>query len=228
MTTARATDYQTLDDVALVACIRAGDAVATRLVISRNNQRLFRAAWGILKDRAEAEEAVQDAYLKAFTALAGFRGDAALSTWLTRIAVNEALSRRRAAARRQRNLDDCGVASLETYREAFMRGSSTGQSPDEALSRRQMAGLLEGAIARLPDDFRLVFVLREVEQLSIAETALALGVQEATVKTRLHRAKKRLRGDLQADFAGALTGALTFAGADCAAMADRVLEALRR
>src|SRR6185437_11774777 len=176
-----ALSYETLSDVELARRIAQRDSMAARVVIKRNNQRLFRAAWSILKDRSEAEEAVQDGYLKAFGAIGTFAGRSSLSTWLTRIVANEALSRRSRAQKRARLLNQESVVVLEEYREKLMAGSVT-QSPEKVLMRRQIAKLLETAIARLPDTFRPVFVLREIEGLSVEDTAEALQIPEETVK----------------------------------------------
>jgi RNA polymerase sigma-70 factor (ECF subfamily) len=218
-------DYLTLSDSELASRIAARDAAAVRLVAGRNNQRLFRTAWSILKDRSEAEEAVQDGYLKAFNAIGTFAGRSSLSTWLTRIVVNEALSRRRRAQRRSRMFDRESVVVLEEYREKLMAGSAT-HSPEKALMRRQIAKLLETAIARLPDTFRPVFVLREIEGLSVEETAEALQIPEETVKTRLLRARRRLQKELDPELCGALSETLPFAGVDCEALTNRVLTRL--
>ena len=220
-------DLESLDDPALARRIAARDAEAVRIVTQRNNQRLFRAAWSILKDRSEAEDAVQSAYLSAFAAIATFEGRSSLSTWLTRIAINEALGRARAAKRRRAQLDAASVASLDDYREKLMRGSIEGTAPDAELGRRQIRGLLEQAIAALPDDFRLVFVLRDIEGLSVEETAETLGLVPATVKTRLLRARRRLQQALAPEVKAALTGTFPFAGADCGAMTERVVAAWR-
>ena len=224
MTAQAKPDYESLDDTALARLVAARDAGAVRLVTQRNNQRLFRAAWSILRDRGEAEDAVQSAYLSAFAAIGSFEGRSSLSTWLTRIAINEALGRARAAKRRRAQLDAASVAILDEYREKLMRGSK-GTAPDAELARAQLRGLLEQAIAGLPDDFRLVFVLREVEGLSVQETAETLGLVPATVKTRHLRARRRLQQALAPDVRTALTGAFPFAGADCAAITERVVEA---
>ena len=221
--TALALDYAGLTDAELARCIVAKDAAAARHLITRNNQRLFRAAWSILADRAEAEEAVQDGYLKAFAALPSFRGEAQLSTWLTRIVVNEALERRRKAGRRRQQLEAQGVSFIESYREALMRGSEPSQSPEQEVMRAELARLLEGAIGRLPEVFRPAFVLREIEGLSVAETAAALDLPEATVRTRLHRARLRLQADLAPALSGVRAGMLPFAGADCQRLTERVL-----
>ena len=215
-------DYATLSDGELASRISARDGAAVRLVTGRNNQRLFRTAWSILKDRSEAEEAVQDGYLKAFDAIKTFAGRSSLSTWLTRIVVNEALSRRRRAQRRARLLSQESVVVLEEYREKLMAGSVT-QSPEKALMRRQIAKMLETAIARLPDTFRPVFVLREIEGLSVEDTAEALQIPEETVKTRLHRARRRLQKELDPELCGALSETFPFAGADCETLTDQVI-----
>ncbi|MGZ8360929.1 MAG: RNA polymerase sigma factor [Allosphingosinicella sp.] len=211
-----------LDDLALARLIAARDPAAVRLVTRRHNQRLFRAAWSILRDRAEAEDTVQSAYLRAFAGIGRFEGRASLATWLTRIAINEALMRQRSARRRQAQLDPA-VISLDAYREKLMQGSTTGASPDAELARAQLRHLIEQAIAGLPTEFRTVFVLREIEGLDVAETAEALGLLPATVKTRLLRARRRLQEALAPDVKSALTGAFPFAGADCAAITERVV-----
>jgi RNA polymerase sigma-70 factor (ECF subfamily) len=215
-------DYATFSDSELASRIATRDVAAVRLVTGRNNQRLYRTAWSILKDRPEAEEAVQDGYIKAFNAIGTFAGRSSLSTWLTRIVVNEALSRRSRAQRRSRLLNQESVLVLEEYREKLMAGSVT-QSPEKVLMRRQIAKLLETAIARLPDIFRPVFVLREIEGLSVEDTAEALQIPEETVKTRLFRARRRLQKELDPELCGALSETFPFAGADCEALTNRVL-----
>ncbi|MEA3002476.1 MAG: hypothetical protein QOH81_1264 [Sphingomonadales bacterium] len=226
MTAAALADFAALPDPELARRIAAGDRAAIRLVTERNNQRLFRAAWSILKQRDEAEDAVQSAYLSAFAAIGDFAGRASLSTWLTRIVVNEALGRLRAARRRRARLDAGSVVQLDEYREKLMRGSTSGSAPDAALAREQIRARLEQAIAGLPDAFRHVFVLREVEGLSVEDAAEALDILPATVKTRHLRARRRLQEALAPDLKAALTGTFPFAGADCARMTERVLAAL--
>lgn len=218
-------ELSALPDEDLAARIAAGDGAAVRLVTERNNQRLFRAAWSILRNRDEAEDAVQAAYMRAFGGIAGFEGRSSLSTWLTRIAINEALGRVRAEKRRRARLDASSILHLDEYREKLMRGSTSAAAPDAALAREQVRRLLEQAIADLPDGFRHVFVLREVEGLSVEETAEALAILPATVKTRLLRARRRLQEALAPDLKAALTGTFPFAGADCAAMTGRVMAA---
>jgi RNA polymerase sigma-70 factor (ECF subfamily) len=218
-------DYETLDDLALAGLVAARDREAVRLLTQRNNQRLFRAAWSILRNRSEAEDAVQGGYLRAIAAIGTFEGRSSLSTWLTRIVVNEALGRLRAAKRRRARLDEGSVTVLDDYREKLMRGSAA-TPPDAALVRAQLRRLLEDSIAALPQPFRTVFVLREVEGLSVEETAETLAILPATVKTRHLRARRRLQDSLAPEVKSALEGTFPFAGPDCARMTERVLAAI--
>jgi RNA polymerase sigma-70 factor (ECF subfamily) len=220
-----AEDITRIEDVALAHRIGQRDPAAVRLMTERNNQRLFRAAWSILGDRSEAEDAVQSAYCQAFAAIHSFAGRSSLSTWLTRIVINEALGRARAASRRRARLDAESVTDLDDYRDKLMQGSIE-QGAEAALARKQMRMILEKAIATLPSDFRLVFVMREIEGLSIEEVADALGILPATVKTRLLRARRRLREALAPEFQASLMGVFPFAGVDCAALTERVVNAL--
>jgi RNA polymerase sigma-70 factor (ECF subfamily) len=194
-----------------------------RVVTQRNNQRLFRAAFSILKNRAEAEEAVQEAYLKAFAAMDGFAGRSSLSTWLTRIAINEALARARRAERRARIEEEHQLVNLDTYREKFMASSDSARSPEANVMRRQLAKLLERAIGNLPELFRPVFVLRDIEGLSVEETSEVLQIPRETVKTRLLRARRRLQQELDPELREALHDTFPFAGANCEALTVKVL-----
>lgn len=220
--TQSAIDYNRIDDGELASRCAARDRDAIRHVVTANNQRLFRTAWSILKSRPDAEEAVQSAYLSAFASIGSFEGRSALSTWLTRIVVNEALGRRRADQRRRRHLEQEGISVLDDYWEALMRGSDAA-SPDAAVAREQIRKLLEQAVAALPYSFRTVFVLRDVEGLSSEETAQILDIPVATVKTRLFRARRQLQATLAPEAATALQGTFPFAGSDCAALTARVL-----
>jgi RNA polymerase sigma-70 factor (ECF subfamily) len=221
--TEQAEDYRALSDLALAGRIAARDRIAVRLVTERNNQRLFRTAWSILKDRTEAEDAVQSAYLHAFAMIDRFEGRSSLSTWLTRITINEALQRERSARRRRAQLDSESVIDLNDYREKLMRGSTHGSAPDAELARMQVRKLLEGAIGDLPQEFRTVFVFREIEGLSVEETATVLDIPPGTVKTRHFRARKRLQEALAPELQNALTGSFPFAGVDCQGLTNRVL-----
>ena len=218
-------DYGALDDLALARLCAGRDRRAQRHLITANNQRLFRAAWSILRDKSEAEESLQAGYLNAFSAMDRFEGRSSLSTWLTRIIVNESLGRLRAGRRRREQLESEGVAMIDSYRERLATGSAE-QAPDAAFAREQLRRMIEHAVADLPDTFRSVFVLREIEGLSVDETAEVLDIPPATVKTRLHRARAKLQAALAPEVKGALTGSFPFAGVDCAALTERVMALL--
>jgi RNA polymerase sigma-70 factor (ECF subfamily) len=221
--TSVALDYETLTDIELAKRIAQRDTLAVRIVTSRNNQRLYRTAWSILKNRADAEDAVQDGYLKAFAAIESFAGASSLSTWLTRIVLNEALGRRRLAQRKLSQLRAQSVAVIDDYRENLMGGSAASSSPEAEAARGQVAKLLEQAIADLPEAFRIVFMLREVEGLSVEETADALQIAPPTVKTRLLRARRRLQAALNPTLHDALRDTFPFAGEACEGLTKRVL-----
>lgn len=224
MTAVAQVDLAALDDLSLAALAARRDPAAARLVMTRYNQRLYRVAWSILKNRAEAEDALQDGYLKAFAAMGRFAGQSSLGTWLTRIVINEAIGRRRTGERRKRQLEARGVSLMDDYRQAL--SPNAPEAPDAALARRQITGLLEGAIASLPDPLRIVLILRDVDELSVSETAEALSIPEATVKTRLFRARRRLRADLDPDLRGALSDTFRFGDQHCEALTNRVLALL--
>ncbi len=211
-----------LDDAALVEQARGGDAHAFRAIMERHNRRLYRVARTILKDDAEAEDVVQESYLRAFTALAGFRQDAALATWLTRITDNEALGRKRKrrVAVGLEAIDEISRQSAEIIRFPNM---NTAIDPERSAAQHQIRELLEQAIDALPGHFRVVFVMRDVEEMTIAETAALLGLREETVKTRLHRARRMLRQSLEGRLASTLRDAFPFAGARCARITEAVL-----
>jgi RNA polymerase sigma-70 factor (ECF subfamily) len=220
--TAAAVDVLALDDLSLAALAARRDPLAARLIITRHNQRLYRVAWSILKNQAEAEDALQDAYLKAFTAMGRFNGQSALATWLTRIVINEALSRRRSAERRGKQLAAEGISSMEDYRAA----AQTPPAADLIAARRELTVLLEAAIAKLPEPLRIVLILRDVDEFSAREASDALGIPEATVKTRLFRARRRLRADLDPDVRSALCDTFRFGDRHCEILTARVMARL--
>jgi len=201
--------YENRSDLELAAAIGRRDAGAVRLVMRRNNQRLFRTAWQILRNREDAEDAVQSAYLKAFAAIRSFAGRSSLSTWLTRIVINNALVHARSARRRRSLLEESEVPILDDYREMLMRGSMS-VSPDREVARGQIRQIVDDAINRLPARFRTVFVLRQIEQLEVGEVAETLGIPAATVKTRHLRARRRLQRLLGPGLSGALSGKFPF------------------
>lgn len=196
-------------DLELAADIARGDAAAVRLVMRCNNQRLFRAARQILKNREDAEDAVQCAYLKAFAAIRSFAGRSSLSTWLTRIVINNALAHARSVRQQRSKLEESEVSVLDHYRETLMRGS-IAVSPDHAVARRQMERIIIDAINRLPAHFRTVFVLRQIEELDVAEVAERLGIPPATIKTRHMRARRRLKRTLGPRFGSQYLGGFPF------------------
>lgn len=210
---------ETLTDAALAARIAAGDQKAFALLMRRHNQRLFRTARSILHNDAEAEDAVQESYLLAYRSIALFRADAKLSTWLTRIVVNESLGRVRKAGRRdQLSLIRGAEDDINDANEVDMK-ASTNESPENSAIRAQARALLETSIDALPEQFRTVFVMRAVEEMSGEEVALCLGIPEATVRSRFFRARSQLRTALldHADYA--CSDAFAFDGARC----DRIV-----
>ena len=226
MTATTALNVEALGDGELAQLCAVRNERALRHVITANNQRMFRTAWSILKDRGEAEEAVQAAYLSAFSHIEGFAGRSSLSTWLTRVVINESLGRLRVQRRRRAQLEAEGVTMLDHYREELARGSEA-PPPDALVAREQLRRLLESAIAALPEGFRTVFVLRAIEGLSVDETAEVLNIATSTVKTRFLRARRKLQENLNPHVRTALLGTFPFAGADCAAMTERVLSEIR-
>ncbi|HEY2324787.1 MAG TPA: sigma-70 family RNA polymerase sigma factor [Thermoanaerobaculia bacterium] len=197
------------DDLALARRIAAGDAGAIRLLLDRNQRRLFWAAWKIVKDDAEADDAVQSGLVNAITAIGHYSGRSALSTWLTRIVMNEALARVRKLRVRAERLSDDRLLAIREYRDA-LAGCRRDETPETALFRGEIRVVLERAIHGLPRAFRDVFLLRAVEGLSVAETAEQLGVNAATVKTRHLRARRRLQDVLSPQLGYALAGPSAF------------------
>jgi RNA polymerase sigma-70 factor (ECF subfamily) len=205
-----------LSDDDVVARVRAGDVGRFEILMRRYNQRLYRTARAVVRDDAEAEDVVQEAYVRAYAHLAQFAGRASFATWLTRIVVHEALARVRRRGRYVDAEEIMPVTPTET------------PGPEAQASTRELARALEDAIDSLPDAFRAVFMLREVEGLSTAETAACLALNEQTTKTRLHRARTLLREHLTASAQAALPGAFEFAGARCDALVRAVMTRLAR
>jgi len=227
MQTAAGIDFGKLSDLELARSIAAGNPGAFEPLMRRYNQMLYRTARSILKDEAEAEDAVQDAYLLAFRAIGEFRGDAKLSTWLVRITVNESIGRLRKRKRTAEviRLDGEAEPDMEAT-ETSMKESAT-ERPEGAAMRSETRKLLEAKIDSLPDAFRTVFVLRAVEELSVEETAAALGVPEATVRTRFFRARSLLREALAREIDSGVEEAFSFAGARCDRIVANVLARLK-
>ena len=204
-------------DAALAARAADGDDAAFERIMRRHNRLLFRTARSILKSDAEAEDALQDAYLRAWRALGSFRSEARLSTWLVRIVINEALGRlRRRSA--QVLAFDATIDLSEVSLEDVMEGNPDDR-PDRTAMRSEVRAMMEACIDALPEAFRTVFMLRAVEEMSVEEVSAALGVPEATVRTRFFRARGLLREDLARDIDHALADAFSFDGARC----DRIV-----
>lgn len=222
----RGTDQEARPDAQLVELARNGDGGAFRIIMQRHNRRLYRVARSIVRSDSEAEDIVQEAYLHAFASLGSFRAESSLATWLTRITLNEALGR----LRRQRPTVDLATLDLdETDAQRiipFPHMAAVAPDPERTVAQREIRRMIEHAIDDLPEAFRVVFVLREIEELSVEETAAFLGVNAATVKTRLHRGRRLLRQALDEQLASALTDAFPFDGMRCTRMADRILDRL--
>lgn len=208
-----------LSDEDVVARVLAGETALFEIIMRRHNQRLFRTARGILKSDAEAEDALQQAYLSAYAHLGQFAGEAKLSTWLTRIVLNEAMLR----SRRRIRLAEVDIAGEG---EETMSSSGRGDSPEDQTAHRELTGLLEAAIDELPEIYRIVVMLREVQELSTAETAACLDLTEDAVKVRLHRAKTLLRETMAARMEAKAPEAFAFMGARCDRIVAGVLAAL--
>jgi RNA polymerase sigma-70 factor (ECF subfamily) len=218
-----AIDYAALDDNALAARVQGGDREAFRHIMKRCNQRLFRAARAVVGSDAEAEDVVQEAYVDAYAKIGGFRGESAPLTWLTRIVLNEAYGRLR---QRHHTVDVEHIesAQLDAGNVIAFPTSSANSDPAAALARDQVRRLLEKAIDALPEPFRVVYILREIEECSVEDTALALDLKPETVKTRLFRARRQLRDALHDQLASTMGDAFPFLGPRC----DRITDAVMR
>ena len=208
-----------LSDTKIARRIAAGDREALELLMRRYNQTLFRTARSILRDDAEAEDAVQEAYILAYRAIGAFRGEAKLSTWLIRIVANEAIARSRKRSRRAEIIELSGAQEPDADLSEEIMDEAAPEQPEHAASRAQTRRLLEAKIDALPEVFRTVFVLRALEDLTVEETAASLGIPVATVRTRYFRAKGLLREALAREVDFAFGDAFAFAGARC----DRIV-----
>ena len=211
-----------LSDQELVRLVSSGDRAAVELLVRRYDQLLYRTARAILKDDSEAEDAVQEAFLLAHRGIAKFRQDAKLSTWLVRIVANTALGRLRKNTRRNRIIQ-LDATVLQEQRHPH---KDAPEGPDEALSRGDTRRLIETKIDALPDLYRVVFVLRAVQELSVEETSEALGIPKATVRSRFSRARSLPRKSLSKELEVALGDVFPFAGIRCDRMVDSVMTQL--
>ena len=223
---AAAAQADALTDADLLARLQARDAGAFELLMRRHNRRLFRVARSMLRDTAEAEDAVQEAYLAGFRSLAAFRGDASLATWLTRILVNQCMSRLRRSARRHNIVPMVAADALPMEEGDTMPDEPLArhaEAPDRSLLRAEMRALLERRIDQLPDPYRVVFMMRSVEELTVEETAECLGIPEATVRTRHFRARSLLRESIAQDLDLAEGEVFDFDGERCDRIVANVL-----
>lgn len=206
-------------DTDVLKRIAGGDASAFEVLMRRYNRTLYRTARSIVKDDAEAEDVLQDAYLQAFRHLASYRGEASLATWLTRIVVNAAIARSRKTQHRAEVIALASDSEWDAaHTEAAMETDPT-DAPEKAAERSELRRMIEKRIDDLPEAFRVVFVMRAVEEMSAEETAACLGIPDATVRTRYFRARSLLRLSLSRDIDFALEDAFAFDGARC----DRVV-----
>ncbi|MER9775676.1 RNA polymerase sigma factor [Mesorhizobium sp. M0220] len=206
-------------DMQLVGRALARDGDAFRTIIKTHNQRLYRIARGVVRNDSEAEDIVQEAYVRAFAHLEAFRGDASLATWLSRIVINEALGR----LRKRRRM----VAIPENPQAEIIRCPlNPSDDPERTMAQRQILELVERATDSLPDVYRLVFVARVIEGLSIEETGELLGVRPETIKTRLHRARALVRKALDDQIGPVLLDAFPFAGRRCERLTNAVMQRL--
>jgi RNA polymerase sigma-70 factor (ECF subfamily) len=211
-------------DLDLVRRALGRDEAAVRTIMQANNRRLYRLARGILRNDSEAEDVVQETYVRAFTHLQDFRGDSSLATWLARIAMNEALGR----LRRQRpgvEWTSLPPGTLEAQIIPFPL-SGASEDPEKSMAQREIQRVVEHAIDDLPDTFRIVFITRVIEGMNVEETAEILGLKPETVKTRLHRARTMLRDNVEKKIGPVVMEAFPFAGKRCERLTDAVLNRL--
>jgi RNA polymerase sigma-70 factor (ECF subfamily) len=211
-------ENRALADEEVVARVCAGETALFEILMRRYNQRLFRVARGVVRNDAEAEDVVQQAYVSAYTHLAQFGGQAQFPTWLTRIALHEAFACNRRRGRR-------GEIDIEEH-DHMKALVSDSRSPEDHASGRELTSILEAAVDQLAEPYRIVFMMREVQQLSVAETATCLQLSEENVKVRLHRAKAMLREGLYTRMTDASGEAFAFLGARCDRIVERVLAQL--
>jgi RNA polymerase sigma-70 factor (ECF subfamily) len=207
----------------LVRRARERDEPAIRSIMQSNNRRLYRLARGILRNDSEAEDVVQETYVRAFTHLQDFRGDSSLATWLGRIAINEALGR----VRRQRaNVEWTSLPPGTLEAQIIQFPLSAASDPEKSMAQREIQHVVEHAIDDLPEAFRIVFITRVIEGMNVEETAEILGLKPETVKTRLHRARTMLRENVERKIGPIVMEAFPFAGKRCERLTDAVLKRL--
>jgi len=209
-------------DADLVDRARNRDETAIRALMQANNRRLYRIARGILRNDGEAEDVVQEAYVRAFTHLEHFRGESSFATWLTRIAMNEALGRLR------RLRSGAALTALEPLDAQIIQfpNWAASEDPEKTMAQREIQHVVEQAIDELPEAFRIVFITRVIEGMNVEETAEILDLKPETVKTRLHRARTMLRDNVEKKIGPVLMDAFPFAGKRCERLTASVLKRL--
>ncbi|MGB3897933.1 MAG: RNA polymerase sigma factor [Mesorhizobium sp.] len=211
-------------DTELVRRALARDASAFRAIMKTHNQRLYRLARGIVRNDGEAEDIVQEGYVRAFTHLESFRGDSTLATWLSRIVINEALGRLRKKRRAlEQSMSDDPAIEAKIIQFPL---NTPNDDPERTMAQRQILQFVERATDNIPDIYRTVFVARVIEGLSIEETADLLGIKPETVKTRLFRARNLIRRQLDEQIGPVLLDAFPFAGQRCERLTVAVLKRL--
>src|SRR2546430_3641210 len=218
-----ATSQEPLSDEEVVARVLAGETGMFEIVMRRHNQRLYRVARAILRNDGEAEDVMQDAYVRAYEHLNQFAGRAKFSTWLTRIAVHEALARQRRGSRYQ-ELEPM----LELEGDPMHRFASLALNPEQQASNSEVRRLLEEAVEKLPDAYRTIFVLRDVEDMSTADAADVLEISEDNAKVRLHRARALLRKSLFARAGMERKEAFNFHAVRCDRVVKNVFERIQK
>jgi RNA polymerase sigma-70 factor (ECF subfamily) len=210
-------------DAELVQRARGRDEAAIRSIMQSNNRRLYRLARGILRNDGEAEDVVQETYVRAFTHLDSFRGDSSFATWLARIAMNEAMGR----LRRQRpGVEWTSLPPGVLEAQIIQFPLSAAPDPEKTMAQREIQHVVEHAIDELPEAFRIVFITRVIEGMNVGETAEILGLKPETVKTRLHRARAMLRDNVERKIGPVVMEAFPFAGKRCERLTEAVLTRL--
>lgn len=211
-------------DAELVRRALARDGGAFRAIMTAHNQRLYRLARGVVRNDGEAEDVVQEAYVRAFANLGGFRGDSTLATWLSRIVINEALGR----LRKKRRAVEISISDDPTLEAKIIQFplNANHDDPERTMAQRQILKIVEQATDNLPDVYRTVFVARVIQGLHVDETAELLGIRPETVKTRLHRARNLIRKHLDEQIGPVLLDAFPFAGRRCERLTASVLKRL--
>lgn len=207
-------------DEEVVTRVLTGETELYEILMRRYNQRLYRVVISILRNADETQDVMQEAYVRAYQHLSQFEGRAAFSTWLTRIAVHEALARHKKRGRNQQFSSDLNEGEIS------VSPGSPALDPEQTVSKAELNRMLEEAVLGLPEQYRTVLMLRDVEEMSTAETAAALGLSEENVKVRLHRGRAMVRRDLFARVGAGAKEAFPFLGARCDRMVERVFERL--